>query len=173
MQEYDDKTVISKIKRGEIQFYSYVVKKYTQRIYNYLYKKIYNKDDIEDLVQNIFLKFYKAISNFDNTKPILPYLFEITKNEAKMYYRSKDKTLPLKEEIIQTNQFEFSYEALDVEQLLQSLSLEERTALKLLSEGFLYQEIAVKLNKPLNTIKTLIRRARIKIVKISNQNEKT
>lgn len=171
MQNLSDKEIVVKIKKGQIDYYSYVVKKYTARVYNYIYKKIYNKEDVDDITQNIFLKFYKAINHFDQERPILPYLFEITKNEIKMYYRSRDKTLPLKEEIIPTHQFEFSYEQLDVEQLLKHISHEERRALELLSEGYLYQEIAQKLKKPLNTVKTLIRRARLKITKISKQQE--
>lgn len=174
MQNLGDREVVLKIKNGQIDFYSHIVNKYTQRVYNYLYKKIFNKDDIDDIVQLIFLKFYKAINNFDEERPVLPYLFEITKNEIKMYYRSRDRAMPLKEEIITTNQFDFSYDALDVEQLLKLLSPDERSALKLLSEGYLYHEIANKLNKPLNTVKTLIRRARLKVIKISNdQNGKT
>lgn len=174
MEKLEDREIIIKIKSGKIDYYTYIVNKYTQRVYNYLYKKIFNKDDIDDIVQLIFLKFYKAINNFDEERPILPYLFEIIKNEIKMYYRSRDKAMPLREEIISTNQFDFSYEALDVEQLLKLLSSEERTALNLLSEGYLYHEIASKLDKPLNTVKTLIRRARLKVIKISKeQNGKT
>lgn len=170
MRNFDDKEVIAKIKNGEIEYFSYLVKKYTARIQNYLFKKIYNKDDIDDIAQNIFLKFYKAILRFDEERPILPYLFEITRNETKMYYRSRDKALPLKEELVQTNQFEFPYEKLEVEQLLKVLSHEERKALEMLEEGYLYQEIAQKLSKPLNTIKTLIRRARLKIIKKSKED---
>ncbi|MBI2641809.1 RNA polymerase sigma factor [Candidatus Roizmanbacteria bacterium] len=170
MQGPSDKEVIQRIKRGQIENYFYVVKRYTQQIYYYVYKKIYNKDDVDDIVQNAFLKFYKAINRFDLSKKILPYLFEITKNEMKMYYRSRDKTVSLNEAIAGSIKTANTVEQVNIDQLLSFLSKEEKKAFKLLGEGYTYQEITKKLKKPLNTVKTIIRRGRLKMKK---ENEKS
>ncbi len=156
-----EKEIIQKIKNGEIDYYSLIVKKYSFLIYQYLKKKIKNIYDVEDIVQNVFIAFYKAIDRFDEEKPIKPYLFQIVANELKIFYRKNQKLFPLKEEII----FEKSEENFFDEQILDKLKDYEKEILLMVGDGYSYQEIAKKFKKSLNTIKSIIRRARIKIKK--------
>src|SRR4051794_19205811 len=95
MQRLSDREVIKNIKNGNIHFFEQIVKEYTQKVYVFVSRKLFDKSEAEDIVQNSFLKFYKAIPKFDETRPILPYLFEIAKNEVRMYIRSKKSTVSL------------------------------------------------------------------------------
>jgi hypothetical protein len=54
-----DKEVILKIKSGEINYLEFLIKKYSRLLYQYLFLKIKNKDDCDDLFQEIFLDFIK------------------------------------------------------------------------------------------------------------------
>jgi len=54
-----DKEVILKIKSGEINYFEFLIKKYSHLLYQYLFLKIKNKDDCGDLLQEIFLAFIK------------------------------------------------------------------------------------------------------------------
>ncbi len=160
--------MILKIKNGEIEEFSYLVKKYSRGISGYVKRKIFDLHDIDDIVQRVFISFYKAIDRFDAKKPVLPYLFEIVKNELKMYFRSHKKTLSLDEGITiidQNNQFEPE----EVKSVLAGLKKDERKSILMLYEGYTYNEIARKLNKPLNTVKTMVRRARLKLLNIKNE----
>lgn len=165
MLELTDQEAIKKIKGGEIDNFSYIVKKYTKPIYSFVYSKLFNKDEVEDLVQKTFLQLYIAIDRFDEKKPVLPYLYQIAKNELKMYYRSFKKTQPLNEEILYQDKGVERQEDDDINQLVEKLPNEQKMALKYLYEGYSYQEIANKLKKPVNTIKTIVRRARLKLIK--------
>ena len=170
MLKITDKEIIQKIKSGEIDYYSFIVKKYTKQIYNFVSKKISNKDDREDIVQSSFLQLYKAIQRLDEDKPLSPYLYQIAKNEMKMFWRSQKKTLPLDEKIAVEEKSDF----LDFDFLkkqLEKLNNEQKKAIQLISEGFSYKEISKFLGKPINTIRTIIRRARLKL--ISKNNEET
>lgn len=174
MLELSDQEIIKKIKNGEIDFFIYIVRKYSASINRLIESRLFNKDDVDDLVQNTFLSLYKAIDKFDEKKPINPYLFQIAKNELKMYYRSHKKTVKLDEQLTtENNDLLFND---DFDSLLKYLSEDKKKVLKLLSEGYSYQEIAKKMGKPLNTIKTIVRRARLeinKIRRIAEKNEKT
>lgn len=166
MVTISDKEIIIKIKQGEINYFSFLVKKYTDRIYYVIYSRLFNKDDVDDLVQNAFLDFYKAINRFNEDRPVLPYLYEIAKNETKMYFRSKKETVSLDESIKTVNhKEENNFLSTDIEELLTVLPVDQKKALKLLSEGYSYEEIAQKLSRPLNTVRTIIRRGRLKIKK--------
>jgi RNA polymerase sigma-70 factor, ECF subfamily len=160
MTELSDRNLIIKIKNGEINYYSYIVKKYTNLIYRYIEKKLYKKDETDDLVQNVFISFYKAIEKFDEARPIKPYLFQIVRNELKMYFRSYKKSYPLDERIVS----EEKQEELKIDDL-KSLNEQEKEIFKYISEGYSYKEIAEILNKPLNTVKSEVRRGRLKLIK--------
>ncbi len=161
----DDREIIIKIKKGNIDNFSFLVKKYTPKIYGYVYGKLFNKDEVDDLVQNAFFKFYKAIGRFDEQRPVLPYLYEIAKNEMKMYFRSRKKTVNFKYTISVCLDYEEKFFSSDINDGLKILNQDQRQALKLLSDGYSYEEIAKEINKPLNTVRTIIRRGRLKMKK--------
>ena len=52
MAELSDKDLIKKIKNGKIDHYSYIVKKYTTLIYKFIERKLFKKEETDDLVQN-------------------------------------------------------------------------------------------------------------------------
>ncbi|MBI5127364.1 RNA polymerase sigma factor [Candidatus Roizmanbacteria bacterium] len=162
--ETSDKEIIIKIKQGEIDYFTYLVKRYSSSIYRFIGLKIKKKEDIEDLVQNTFISFYRAIDKFNEEKPVKPYLYQIVQNELKMFYRRYKPIMPLKEEIIIE---EVEAEPLDDRDLVALTGMEKRILI-LTGEGFTNEEIAKKFKKPLNTVKSIIRRARIKL-KIKNE----
>ena len=162
MLKLSNQQVIEKIKNGEIDYFGYIVKKYTKQIYNYVFKKIAKREDVEDIVQISFLQLYKAVGRLDKEKPVLPYLYQIVRNEMKMFWRGRKMMLPLDEEIAAEEKQE-SLEKELVEKQLDLLPKEQKKAVKLVSEGYSYKEIAKFLNRPLNTIRTIIRRARLKL----------
>lgn len=164
MQILSDKEIIIRIKNGEIDYFTFIVKKYTNQIHNYLLKKLSNSDDVDDIVQNSFLKFYKSIRNFDFERPVIPYLFQIAKNELKMYWRSKKNTLKLDETIATSDEADY-FEKGDINKILKRLPLEQKKALRLVGDGYSYKEIARELERPINTIRTIIRRARLQLLK--------
>jgi len=159
-----DKELIIKIKNGEIDFFEVLVKKYSKVIYSYLFSRLKKKEDCEDLVQEIFLSFYKSINRFDEKKPVLPYLFEITKNSLKMFYRKRKIFLPLKEEIIKEDDFKF-FEDIKVDSFgnLNKLNEKEKKIFEMLGQGYKIKEIAKILRIKENTIKSIIRRGRLKL----------
>ncbi|MEK7522691.1 MAG: sigma-70 family RNA polymerase sigma factor [Patescibacteria group bacterium] len=158
-----DKDIIRKIKNGQINNYSYIVKKYTTLIYRFIQRKLFNKEDIDDLVQNVFISFYKAIEKFDEKKPIKPYLFQIVQNELKMYYRSKKQMIPLNDNIYLDH--DRDVDIIDINYLTY-LKQDEKQIFLYMTEGYSYEEIAKLIKKPVNTIKSIVRRGRLKLKSI-------
>jgi len=159
-----DKKIILKIKNGEINYFEFLVKKYSKYIYNYFFLKLKNKEDCEDLIQDVFLNFYRTLNRFDEEKPVFPYLIEIAKNQLKMFYRRKKFTLSLKDKLIAENDYLKSLNLFDDLGIdLSKLNKKEKKIFKLLGEGYKIKEIARILKIKENTVKSMIRRGRIKI----------
>ena len=160
-----DEKIILEIKKGQIDYFELLVRKYSNVLYRYLFSKLKRREDGEDLIQEIFLSFYKNINRFDEKRPVLPYLFEITKNSLKMFYRKRKVFLPLKKEIIkEENDFQF-FEELDISLFdnLNKLNKKEKRIFEMLGQGYKIKEIAKKLKIKENTIKSMIRRVRAKL----------
>lgn len=157
-----DNEAIRRIKNGEIDYFSILVEEYTPQIYGYIKRRLFQKLDVDDLVQNTFISFYKAIARFDESKPVLPYLFQITKNELKMYYRSHKDVVPLDESLESSKDIDDFYTE-DYSPAMKKLSSEQQKILQLLHEGYTYEEIAKKCRRPINTIRTIIRRTRLQV----------
>ncbi len=155
-----EKEIIEKIKQGYIDCFEFLVKKYTSPIASYIRQKTKNADDTQDILQNTFLKAYKAIERFDTNKSFYPYLFSIAKNEVVSFFRKKPNELPLNEEIEIPN---LQKESPDIGLLIKNLKPPYREVIQLHLEGYSYREIAQKTKKPLNTVKTLIRRGKMQL----------
>lgn len=168
----NDETVIRDIKNGKIESFSFVVKAYMTKISRFVFSRVFNKDDAEDIIQDSFIHFYQAIRKFDESLPILPYLYQIARNEMKMYYRSHKNTLPLNEDILSSKDDYSGIQEESIDDIINTLPPDRKNALLLLSKGFSYQEIADKMKKPINSIRTLIRRARLQLIQ-SKKYEQT
>ncbi len=160
----DDKTIIKKIQEGEIDCFSLLVKKYLPSLRLFFLQRVKDKDDQEDLIQETFFSFYQNIDKFNPKKEIKPYLLAIASNQLKMFWRKRKVSLSLNENIIDEKvDFEKDYLPLDT-----TLTLKEQKIINFLKEGYRYGEIGKMLKLNVNTIKTIIRRLRLKI-----KNEKS
>lgn len=160
-----DKDIIVKIKQGEIDQFALIVRKHAQKIENYVGSKLFKKEDVDDLVQEIFISFYKSIPRFNPEKPVLPYLYTITKNQLKMYYRSLKKTVPLKEEIAADT----IKDDIPDESVLKILDEKDRIYITEIADGYSYEEVSKRYKISLNTLKSKVRRARLKMKKINEE----
>ena len=131
-------------------------------ISGYITNKLFDLQETDDIVQKAFIKLYKSIPRFDEKRPLLPYLFEIAKNELKMYFRSHREKVGLTQDVsvFQEN----ALKEYELEDMIKDLPKDQRKAIGMIYEGFSYEEIAKNLKKPLNTIRTIIRRARLKLI---------
>lgn len=165
MADLSEKEVIKKIRDGQIEYFSILVNKYTPIVTSYVKQRIKDEADTQDIIQNSFVKMYKAIGRLDPQQEFYPYFFSIVKNEIVEFYRKKKQSLPLFEDsVIQENPTHEN--SLEVKLLLEDLQEEQKGVLKMYYvEGYSYKDIAHKIKRPLNTVKTLIRRAKMEVRK--------
>ena len=172
MEKLSEKEIIQKIKGGEINYFEFFVKRHSKPLYYYVKKKIPNDHDISDIMQNSFIKAYKSLNKFDTKKEFYPYLFTIVKNEMTDFFRKKKCEITLEDDAIAYEQ-KFESEEKDLNMLMKDVKTEYKKVIRLYYlEGFSYNEIAEKINKPINTVKTLLRRAKLAVKKNYEKTEK-
>ena len=164
-------TNIQLIKKGDENEFNNLVKQNLTMILNFVYRFCYDTELAEDITQEVFIKIWKNIKKYDETKNFKSWMFTITKNTAIDFLRKK-KTIPFSsfENIDETNNFIENIEDDNINLLnemikndsqsklskvLKNLNVKQQLVLYLYYyEEMNFKEIAEILNISVNTIKS-------------------
>lgn len=78
--EERERTLIVQAKAGNKTAFSALVRINMQRVYRSAYAITRNGDDAADIAQETFVRAFRSISRFDDTRPFFPWLYRITRN---------------------------------------------------------------------------------------------
>ena len=165
-------------------FFLCLMKRYEAKLFGYA-RRITNlrDEEIEDLLQDVFIKVYRNLNDFDKELKFSSWIYRITHNEVINNYR-KSQARPQaawedNEEILNNIASEFSIEKeIDHSFLKDNISsimaemdgkYKEVLILKFLEEKD-YKEISDILKKPMGTIATLVNRAKKQFAKKLNES---
>src|SRR3974377_2562516 len=74
--------------RDEIAFRE-IVERYQAKVFSIIYGILRNRNDAEDIAQQVFAKIYFSIQNFDFRSSLLTWIYKITVNECYDSLRKK------------------------------------------------------------------------------------
>src|SRR3981189_1713095 len=74
--------------RDEMAFRE-IVERYQSKVFSIIYGILRNRNDAEDIAQQVFSKIYFSIGNFDFRSSLLTWIYKITVNECYDYLRKK------------------------------------------------------------------------------------
>ncbi len=69
--------------------FNLLLKKYQQKIYWHIRRMVIDHDDTDDLVQEVFIKVWKSLSNFRNDSQLYTWLYRIATNESITFLNRK------------------------------------------------------------------------------------
>lgn len=186
-----DYAVVQRAIGGDQSAFKMLFDKYKQPLYFHILKLVKDREIIEDLLQEIFLKAFDNISSFNPDYAFSTWLYRITTNHSIDYLRKKKlKTFSIHDPI-RTKDGEMSIELEDesrttddlimrkqrsqiLREALDSLPEKYREIIKMRHvEELSYQEIAEILDLPLGTVKAHIFRARELLYKYLKDRQDT
>ncbi len=171
-------SLIRRCKNNEREAFDALLKRYEKQLYGICYSFTLNKEEALDTLQEVYLKVFRSIKNFEETRPFYPWLKKIAVNTALNHRRdgrkyrcfSLDESGPdgggiLLETVCSGDNVEEEVLARETEALLikfiGELPETHRMALTLrYREKMSYEEIAAAMNLPLGTVKNGVFRAR-------------
>ena len=164
-----------------------LVERHQSKVFSIIYGIVRNRNDAEDIAQQVFTKIYFSLKGFDFRSSLLTWVYKITVNECYDYLR-KQKVRKLvyesdlgkdDERTMENSQIAVEKRpAIDVRtekrdyllKLLERVSEEERMLLiQKEVEGLTIEELAQLTGLNENTIKVKLFRARQKLVKASQR----
>ena len=174
-----DQILVVRAQQGDKKAFGMLVEKYHRKLGRLLGRMIRDQAEVEDVVQESFIKAYRALPNFRGDSAFYTWLYRIGINTAKNYLVSMGRRPQVMQEveIEDVENFEGGYEmrttdtpetALMTKQIAQTvndtvaaLPEELRTAITLREiEGLSYEEIATLMQCPIGTVRSRIFRAR-------------
>src|SRR6185437_9210502 len=66
-----------------------IVERYQAKVFSIIYGILRNRNDAEDIAQQVFAKIYFSIKNFDFRSSLMTWIYKITVNECYDYLRKK------------------------------------------------------------------------------------
>lgn len=164
--------ILERASCGDMAAFEQVYKITSSFVYNVAFRITRNSPDAEEVTQDVFMKIYRNLKDFQFRSAFKTWLYRITVNTAINRYRRS--TREQKGRIDYDNIIESlpgaSSTAEDIIQrdnearlnaLLAMLSPQHKACLILREiEGLSYQEIAFALNIPVNTVRSRLKRAR-------------
>ncbi|MSP86770.1 MAG: RNA polymerase sigma factor RpoE [Methylotenera sp.] len=174
-----DHTLVLRAQLGDKRAFGLLVDKYQRKLARLLSRMVRDQSEIEDIVQESFIKAYRALPNFRGDSAFYTWLYRIGINTAKNYLVSIKRRPSVSNgiEIEDAENFEDGDELRTMEtpessmmtkQIAQTvndtvvgLPEELRTAITLREiEGLSYEEIATVMHCPIGTVRSRIFRAR-------------
>lgn len=171
-----DKELVSR-SLVERAFFGEIVERYEARLGRYIARLgVVDPDDRDDVLQNVFIKVYKNLNNFDQSLSFSAWIYRIAHNEAISWYRRRKArpegylaaesdmiTSLLADDGIERPDERFDRE-IDSKIMLRELEQLDDKYLEVLIlryfEHLEYEEISDVLQIPVGTVGTLVHRAK-------------
>ena len=174
--------------RDELAFRE-IVDRYQSKVFNIIYGILRNRNDAEDISQQVFAKIYFSINNFDFRSSLLTWIYKITVNECYDYLRKKKvRKLVYESDFGDEESQRMERQEPDagkpnderlanrdlVLKLLSKISAQDRNLMLLKEvEGHSVEELAAMTGLNENTIKVKLFRARQKLLKAAQRLMRT
>lgn len=92
----DERRLIRRIRRGDEQAFALMVRTYEQRVFNMVFRMVGNREEAEDVAQDVFVTVFQSIHGFRGESKLSTWLYRITVNHCKnrlKYLRRRRKHL--------------------------------------------------------------------------------
>ncbi|HHJ35144.1 MAG TPA: RNA polymerase sigma factor RpoE [Gammaproteobacteria bacterium] len=173
-----DQELVVRVQQGDKKAFDMLVLKYQLRVSKLVSRFLRNQSDVPDVVQDAFIKAYRALPNFRGDSAFYTWLYRIAINTAKNHLVAQSRKSPansidvqdaedygasewLKEYATPEREALASELETTIHRAMGELPSDLREAITLREiEGLSYEDIAAVMDCPIGTVRSRIFRAR-------------
>ena len=173
-----DQVLVERVQQGDKNAFNLLVTKYQHKVANLVSRYVSNHSDVPDIVQEAFIKAYRALPNFRGESAFYTWLYRIAVNCAKNHSVALGRKPPSNDVEVEDAEFYDGGDALrenaSPEKVLLTQEIKKvvfdtiaqlpddlRIAINFREiEGLSYEEIATIMECPVGTVRSRIFRAR-------------
>ena len=172
LEQKSDEELAGMVQQNKLDAFEILVQRYEKKLSRYAKKFIFNHQNIEDAVQEVFIKAYENMQSFNTSKKFSSWIYRIAHNHFINIIKKKKPFLFFDPDVI----FTFSSKS-DVEEDVMEIEEKEEIEKCLDRLDFKYKEVVVLyyfedksyeeisdiLTIPVSTVGVRLRRARKKV----------
>jgi RNA polymerase sigma-70 factor (ECF subfamily) len=174
----EDSRLIQKAIRGDDLAYKRLMQKYHDAIFNFIFRMVHDREQVEDLTQEAFIKAFSSLKSFNEEYAFSTWLYKIATNNCIDYIRKRKLQMYSINKPIESRDSDFTFELPDESYEADRELIDDQRA-RMLKEAIeqlpdkyrrvihlrhvdekSYEEIAAMLKLPIGTVKAHIFRAR-------------
>ncbi|NEZ41893.1 sigma-70 family RNA polymerase sigma factor [Paenibacillus alvei] len=169
--------VVAQVQSGDKQAYRVILQHYERQMYTYCYYILKNHAETEDAVQEIFIRAYENLYQYNRRVSFSAWLYKVAYHHLINLKKKKIRWLNLIKQVEKQNvhfEIAFSQHETIVSQLLTYLTAEERHILLLKAvEQYTFEEISEIMGLKSATVRKKYERLRAKLMdRICKKGEK-
>ena len=93
MGSQDENILIEKTLKGDVNSFESIVKDYHMMVYTLAYRVLKNREEAEELAQDVFLKVYQSLAKFNRKSKLSTWIYRITYNASINKYKSQKRKI--------------------------------------------------------------------------------
>ncbi len=184
--DLSDSQLVISLRRKRLSVEQEIVRRYQKKLFSYLYRLTGNREEAEDILQTVFFKVFRNIESFDARKKFSSWIYRIAHNEAVNFIKRQSGKRFVSWDEMLTDRIKAEIKTAEKDPLEQCIGKEKRkkvrAALQKLPEKYRqvlemryfqeksYEEIGKILKKSVNTVGTLINRAKKKLQTVAGDD---
>jgi RNA polymerase sigma-70 factor (family 1) len=176
MDQYlDDKLIIKNLKEGDVLSFDNIFKKYNKKVYYFAFSYLKNREEAEDVVQEVFMNLWRYRNQINEYYVFSKYLFKITYNTTCKKFRKQGSDKKRLEEVIRNCILEDNSTSLDIEynnlletanSLIEKMpSRQKKIFLLCINEQLTAEQIAQQLNISKKTVENYLSKVKTSLKK--------
>jgi RNA polymerase sigma factor (sigma-70 family) len=165
MPKYNEGELLEMLRRQDRKAFNYLYDNYSDALYGVVLKVVRTEETAQDLLQEIFVKIWKNIAQYDASKGrLFTWMLNIARNTSIDYLRvNRLEIQDIDSAVYSVEQNQTIYEDLsgkELREIVSQLKPEQQTLIEMVYwGGYTHEEAAQRLEMPLGTVKTRVRSA--------------
>ena len=170
-----DKLIIKNLKEGDVLSFDNIFKKYNKKVYYFALSYLKNREEAEDVVQEVFMNLWRYRDQINEYYVFSKYLFKITYNLTCKKFRKQASDKKQLEEVMRNCILEDDSTNLDIEynnlketanSLIEKLpSRQKKIFLLSINEQLTTEQIAQQLNISKKTVENYLSKVKTSLKK--------
>ena len=171
---YQESDLVLLLKQHQEAAFNYLYDHYSGSLYSVILNIIPDRELANDILQEIFVKIWKQIESYDQTKGrLFTWMLNVARNASIDAVRSKSYQQGQQNRELTENVYEaggttqINTDKIGLRKIVQTLKEDYRVLVEMsYFEGYTQDEISKMLNIPLGTVKTRLRNALIQLKQV-------
>jgi RNA polymerase sigma factor (sigma-70 family) len=165
----DDAALVRRCLNGDADSMRELIERFQAEVYGLCCRILNHAHDAEDVAQEVFLRVFRSLRRWDNTRPLRPWVLGIAVNRCRTWLAQRVRRPESVDYLHETAARDIGDDAselvAEIKAAIRQLRPEYRSVFVLFHElGRSYEEVSQVIERPVGTVKTWLHRARLEVL---------